>query len=57
MFGFVGWLVGGLFIILGIFLIFFFPSVIEHQPSNIGFTGIILGLIFLVVGGVLVFVN
>lgn len=57
MFGILGWLIGGLLLLVGIFLVFFFPGVTEHQPESMGMTGIVLGVILIIIGGVLVFVN
>lgn len=56
MFGFPGFVLGILLILMGVFLVFFFPTTTEHQPESFGFTGIAMGIIFLVIGFVLVFV-
>lgn len=57
MFGLTGLIIGILLILAGLFLVFLFPSVGEHQPESMGWTGVVLGIIFLIVGAVLVFVN
>jgi hypothetical protein len=56
MFGLLGIVVGIILLALGIFLVFFFPNVTEHQPTSMGWTGIVLGFIFIVIGGILLFV-
>lgn len=56
MFGIVGILVGLLLILAGGFLVFFFPSTAEHQPSPFDVVGVVLGFIFIIAGGILVFV-
>ena len=50
MFGWIGLLVGILFILLGGFLVVFFPGTQEHQPPPFGVVGVLL-----VLGGVLIF--
>ena len=60
MFGWVGFVVGILFIVVGGFLVFFFPASMEHQSdvgsgSNMALSGVVLGLILLVVGFFLAF--
>ncbi len=56
MFGWIGFLVGIFFILVGGFLVLFFPSTEEHQPDTFAVTGIVLGLILIIAGGVLMFV-
>ncbi|MBI4181673.1 MAG: hypothetical protein HY520_01770 [Candidatus Aenigmarchaeota archaeon] len=56
MFGLSGLLAGILLLLAGIFLVFFFPGVTEHQPEADAYTGIVLGIIFLIAGAVLVFI-
>ena len=56
MFGIIGILVGLLLIVVGGFLVFFFPSAWEHQPDPFGWVGVVLGFILIIIGGVLVFV-
>jgi len=55
MFGLIGIVIGILLLLVGIFLVFFFPSTMEHQPPGMSVTGVVLGLVLLVVGFVLVF--
>ncbi|MBL7160564.1 MAG: hypothetical protein ISS93_01795 [Candidatus Aenigmarchaeota archaeon] len=54
MFGVIGFIIGILLIIAGVFLIFFFPAAGEHQPHGMSLTGIVLGIIFLILGFVLI---
>ena len=56
MFGWIGLLVGILFIAVGGFLVLFFPSTQEHQPGPFGVVGVVLGFILIALGGVLIFV-
>jgi hypothetical protein len=56
MFGIIGILVGLLLILIGGFLVFFFPSTAEHQPHPFDITGVVLGFILLIIGGALIFV-
>jgi len=55
MFGWIGFLVGVLFILIGGFLVIFFPGAEEHQPPPFNVVGVVLGLILLVLGGIFVF--
>jgi hypothetical protein len=55
MFGILGTVVGILFILLGGYLVIFFPSTTVHQTESFSVVGIIMGFIFLVAGVVLVF--
>ena len=54
-FGLAGAALGVILILIGIFLVFFFPAPVEHQSEGLGHVGIVFGLILLVVGGLLVF--
>ena len=56
MFGWIGILAGIIILLLGIFLVFFFPNVTEHQPESMSWTGIVMGFVFIVIGGMLIFV-
>jgi hypothetical protein len=55
MFGILGIIIGILLIMLGGFLVLFFPMAPEHQAGQFTKVGVILGFIFLIIGGVLVF--
>ena len=55
MFGIVGVAVGIFLLLLGIFLIFFFPQTTVHQGEGFSIAGIVMGFIFLIVGIVLIF--
>ena len=55
MFGFLGWIFGFLLVLAGIFLVFFFPAALHHQPDSFAMTGVVMGLIFWVVGFALIF--
>jgi hypothetical protein len=53
-----GWLLGILgviFLLLGGFMVLFFPFTAEHQGDEFQVAGPVIGLVLLVVGGVLVF--
>lgn len=56
MFGILGILVGIVLILIGGFLVFFFPGAMEHQPPPFDVVGVVLGFILIIAGGVLVFV-
>jgi uncharacterized YccA/Bax inhibitor family protein len=51
----VGKVVGVVLLLLGVFLVIFFPWITKHQPESFGKSGILLGLIFLVIGLFLLF--
>jgi hypothetical protein len=55
MFGLLGVVIGIVLILLGGFLVFFFPSTTIHQGEDFGVAGVVLGFIILLIGGVLVF--
>ncbi len=55
MFGALGIVLGILLILLGGFLVLFFPMTEEHQASEFTKTGVVLGFIFLIIGAFLVF--
>jgi hypothetical protein len=55
MFGWVGIIVGILFLLFAAFAIFFFPASREHQPDPYGFNGILLGFIVGIIGLALLF--
>ena len=55
MFGIWGIVVGILSLLVGIFLVFFFPSSFKTQETELAIGGIFLGVIALIVGGVLIF--
>ncbi|MBI4175787.1 MAG: hypothetical protein HY518_01160 [Candidatus Aenigmarchaeota archaeon] len=54
-FGIIGAIVGILLVLMGIFLVIFFPMATAHQQEKFSWMGIIMGIIFLVVGGLLIF--
>ena len=56
MFGILGILVGIVLILIGGFLVFFFPGTEEHQWPPFDIVGVVLGFILIIIGGVLVFV-
>lgn len=55
MFGLLGIIIGILLLLVGMFLVFFFPTTTEHQPQTMSYAGIFLGIVCLVGGFVLVF--
>ncbi len=55
LFGLLGGLFGVLFLIAGVFLVFFFPGTTEHQTEHFSLVGVVLGFIFLLVAGALLF--
>lgn len=55
MLGFLGIVVGILLILIGGFLIFFFPGTEEHQPNSFAWLGILIGFILIAIGVVLIF--
>ena len=55
MFGVFGFLGGFVLIMIGAFLVFFFPTTSVHQPDSMALTGIVIGIIFFIVGGLLLF--
>jgi hypothetical protein len=55
MFGIIGILGGLLLVIIGGFLVFFFPNTFEHQAPPFDTVGVVLGFILLIIGGVLIF--
>ncbi len=55
MFGWLGIGIGILLIVLGGWLVFFFPSTVEHQPEQFGWTAIVLGIVLIIIGGLFVF--
>ncbi|MBU0953331.1 MAG: hypothetical protein KKA90_02840 [Nanoarchaeota archaeon] len=55
LFGLTGGVVGVILLLLGVFLVFFFPGTAEHQGSTFSTTGIILGIIFLMLAGAFFF--
>jgi hypothetical protein len=55
MFGFIGILVGIVFILMGGFLVLFFPGAGEHQPPTFSIMGVIIGFILIVAGVILIF--
>ncbi|MBI2676259.1 MAG: hypothetical protein HYX24_07405 [Candidatus Aenigmarchaeota archaeon] len=59
LFGTLGMIAGAILVLMGAYLVFFFPFTIEHQPTEGGFTtgGIILGIIFLLAGILLIFLE
>ena len=54
-FGFLGAVAGVLLLLAGVFLIFFFPGVSEHQPEEFAHVGIVMGVIFFLFGVILIF--
>jgi hypothetical protein len=56
MFGWLGVIIGILFIIIAAFLIFFFPMTTVHQTEKFGVVGVVLGFILLIAGILLVFI-
>ena len=55
MFGWIGGIIGVLLILLGGFLVIFFPFTSEEQPESMAMTAIVTGFVLLVIGGVLLF--
>lgn len=43
-------LVAIVLLLLGLFLVIFFPGIQKHQPTEFTKTGILMGLVFLVIG-------
>lgn len=55
MFGWIGTLVGVIFLLLGGFMVLFFPFTAQHQGDEFAVAGPVIGFILLILGGVLVF--
>lgn len=55
MFGWIGVLFGILLGAFGLFMVFFFPNVTEHQQEEFSISGIIIGIISLVASYFLIF--
>ena len=55
MFGLWGWIGGPLLILWGIYMIFFFPAISEHQSELFARNGVIFGFFLLIVGVLLVY--
>jgi hypothetical protein len=55
MFGLLGFLAGVLLALFGVFCIFFFPNVTEHQPEDFAKAGIAIGIISCVLAFFLIF--
>ena len=55
MFGVLGLIVGILLGAFGLFMVFFFPSVSEHQSNEFAISGIVIGIISLVISFLLIF--
>ncbi len=55
MFGAVGMFFGILLGAFGLFMVFFFPSVGEHQDENFTVAGVVIGVISIVVSFFLIF--
>jgi len=55
MFGLAGILAALLLIIIGMFLVFFFPANENHQADSMAWTGILIGLISWVIAAILLF--
>jgi hypothetical protein len=55
MFGIAGLLLGIVFVLVGLFMAFFFPTATIHQTEGFGLAGVIIGFIVLILGGILVF--
>jgi hypothetical protein len=55
MFGWWGLGFGILFLLFGVFAVFFFPSSQYHQEKELATGGVIMGIVSLVVGAALVF--
>ncbi len=56
MFGLLGLLIGIFLVLIGGYMIFFFPLTSVHQEEYFGKTAIVLGFICLIVGGILIFI-
>ena len=56
MFGWLGIIIGAIFILIAAFLIFFFPMTTAHQTERFGVVGVILGFILLIIGILLIFI-
>lgn len=55
MFGWIGTIVGILLILLGGYMVLFFPFVSEEQADSLALTSIVTGFVLIVIGGVLIF--
>lgn len=55
MFGVLGFVFGILLGAFGLFMVFFFPSVGEHQEESFTIAGIVMGIISLVIAFFLIF--
>jgi len=56
MFGLLGTVIGLILVVLGGYMVVFFPSTLEHQSEQFSIIGIVMGLVFLIIGAVLIFV-
>ena len=53
--GILGIIAGIILMLIGIFLIFIFPSTTEHQTEQFSIMGIVIGIVFFFVGLFLIF--
>ena len=56
MFGWFGLIIGAILLVLGGYMVFFFPHAVSYQPGKFGAVGVTLGFIFLTIGLLLIFV-
>ena len=55
MFGWIGTIIGIILILLGGYMVVFFPFVTEEQAESMALVAIVTGFVFIAVGGVLLF--
>jgi len=56
MFGLLGLITGIILLILGGYMVFFFPHAIGYQTEKFSAIGIIAGFVFLLIGALLIFI-
>lgn len=56
MFGLFGTIIGIILLVVGGYLVVFFPATIEHQTESVSIVGIVFGIVLLIAGGILIFV-
>ena len=57
MFGWLGLIIGIILLVLGGYLVFFFPRAVEYQTEKLSTIGIVWGFIFLTIGAILIFIG
>ncbi|MFH1445303.1 MAG: hypothetical protein ABIF08_02365 [Nanoarchaeota archaeon] len=57
MFGWLGLLIGAILLVLGGYMIFFFPGALDYQTKEMATVGVVLGFIFAILGAILIFIG